>query len=326
MQDAEFGKEILAVITDISEIKNAQIIIQEQLKSLEFKNKQFINLYNNTPAMLQSLNKKGEIVNVSDYWLNKMQYSREEVIGKNFAEFLTNDTKYLVEKILTTTFESGRIEDKELTLITNNGFLIEGSLSSIKIVENGVEKSHSVIQDITESARTFELIESQNAQLTNFKKTLDNHLLVTYSDIHGIIFDANERFEDVSGYKRSEIIGKRHDIINSEHHTDSFWEGLWNTILERNYWCGQIKNKKKNGNFYWVDTLILPITNSEDELEYFLEVSSDITLFKEYEEKLEKEVSERTEQIDIAKQEKEFVLAVLSHDLKKSTFGYKSTI
>lgn len=154
------------------------------------------------------------------------------------------------------------------------------------------------------SERTAELTDS-NAQLQQLQaeinirqNALDEAAIVSETDLEGKITFANEKFSQISGYSREELIGKNHRIVKSGYHPPSFFVELWQTISQGKVWKGEVKNRRKDGSFYWVDTTISPIFNSQGQIIKYISIRFDITERKLVEEKLEKIAAERQAEAD----------------------------
>ncbi|MGZ3787564.1 MAG: PAS domain-containing sensor histidine kinase [Bacteriovorax sp.] len=118
---------------------------------------------------------------------------------------------------------------------------------------------------------------------------VDHIGIVSATDLHGIIIYANDNFCEISGHSREELIGNDHRILNSGHHSAEFFKEVWSTLKAGRPWRGEIRNKKKNGDFYWVDSYIIPIFTAEGKPCKYVSFRFDITADKNTEEALEQE-------------------------------------
>ena len=148
--------------------------------------------------------------------------------------------------------------------------------------------------------------------LNNQKYALDQHAIVSMSDLSGCITYANDRFCAISAYAREELIGQPHSLIKSGLHDTAFYQQLWQTIQNGQVWHGEICSRKKTGELYWVHASIVPLMGLDGQVQQYIAIRTDITDRKHIERSLE-EAKEIAEKASLAKSQ---FLANMSHEIR----------
>jgi PAS domain S-box-containing protein len=156
--------------------------------------------------------------------------------------------------------------------------------SLIQLVD---ESYNEYQQDYNKLERILELSSKESfKELSNFKNAIDTAALVSLTDANANIIMANENFCKISGYPLNELVGKNHNIINSGFHPVSFFNNMWETIGSGKIWQGEICNRTKTGELYWVASTIIPFLNDEGVPYQYLSIRFDITSRKKIEEEI----------------------------------------
>jgi PAS domain S-box-containing protein len=149
-------------------------------------------------------------------------------------------------------------------------------------------------------------------ELLQQRRAIDEHSIVAITDPRGRLTYVNKKFERVSGYKERELIGQTHNIVNSGTHSKSFFKNVWSTISQGSIWHGEICNRTKQGEIYWVLTTIFPFKDHHGDIEKYVAIRTDITHSKHNEEKLVSAMEKAQE----SNQAKSQFLSVVSHEMR----------
>jgi len=221
------------------------------------------------------------------------------------------------------------------SLILLNAYIL---ISVIRhYVSNPIEKVANILQDITHSKSTniaintkghsheISLILKSAKKLNDYASNrsqeilsvVNQHSIVAITDTAGTITHVNEKFCDISGYTRDELIGSNHRILNSGHHDKEFFNDMFMSITKGETWQGDICNKNKKGHKYWVDSTISPILDAYGKVESYIAIRSDISLIKSAQESLILAKHSAEESM----QTKSDFLANMSHEIRTPMNG-----
>ncbi|MFC5531424.1 PAS domain-containing sensor histidine kinase [Cohnella yongneupensis] len=168
-----------------------------------------------------------------------------------------------------------------------------------------------------------ELLQRSLKQLADVKFALDEASIVAVTDRKGKIQYVNDKFCEISGYSREELIGHDHRVVNSAHHDKTFMSELWATISSGRVWRGEIRNRAKNGGYYWVDTTIVPFVDGEGRPYQYLAIRHEVTRLKETEAQLQ---SMMTQMMHIQEEERRRFSRDLHDGIGQSLFSLKISL
>jgi diguanylate cyclase (GGDEF)-like protein/PAS domain S-box-containing protein len=133
------------------------------------------------------------------------------------------------------------------------------------------KKAEKLVQDARQR------LEQTNKQLVNYVDIVDKYVITSSTDVKGVITSTSDAFCEISGYSQEELLGATHRIVRHEDMPESIYEELWSTISSGKTWEGEIKNKKKNGGYYWVQAYISPNFDEQGNISGYTAIREDIT-------------------------------------------------
>jgi|CXWL01.1.fsa_nt_gi two-component system CheB/CheR fusion protein len=240
-------------------------------------------------------------------WEEMLQSSRSRIFSENYLKLKQNNI--LPEQINGATLASLMTElqfAREEIQATHEEMQtsqeeIRTSNEEIRSSNEELLSTNRELQSINEELITskaklkllYEELQTTNAELTTYLEAIGQLALVSVSDRSGQIIEANDRFCEVSGYNRSELIGQNHHILNSGTHSKAFFIEMWETIANGKIWHKEICNRRKSGDLYWVDSTIVPLKDSDGRVIRYISVRVDITARKQKELVLRERLKER---------------------------------
>jgi PAS domain S-box-containing protein len=126
-------------------------------------------------------------------------------------------------------------------------------------------------------------LRSKTQLLEEYKEMVDESTILSKADPKGMITYVNNKFCDISGFSKDELIGKNHNIVRHPDMPKDIFSDMWHTIKDmKKTWHGKVKNRKKDGSHYWVDATIKPILDTKGEISEFIALRKDITELENY--------------------------------------------
>ncbi len=284
-------------------------------------------LIENAPVAISVRDAEGNIIIIYDALLKSFGLTTEQVKGKNISDFLP-------------AAETERIKLKDLEVLKSNikreaenTLTVNGLTQTIFSVSFPVRDEEGIVNyvcnigiNITDRKSKEEIIRKMNEELqqkmkavTDYQYALDESAIIAVTDQAGKIIHVNNNFCRISKYTTQELIGQDHRIVNSGYHSKDFIKNLWTTIASGKVWRGEMKNKAKDGTYYWVDTTIVPFLNLVGKPFQYVAIRSDITKRKLHEESilaLNQQLETTISDLKEANKEMEIFTYSVAHDMR----------
>lgn len=128
-----------------------------------------------------------------------------------------------------------------------------------------------------DSKDNLDAIKEQTRLLNQYKERIDKYTIVSITDVHGIITDISQAYEKVSGYTKQEVIGRTHSVFRHPDTSEEFYAGMWDNLLAGKAWEGEVENRRKDGEAYWLKLYIEPQTDRNGDVQGYIATGHDIT-------------------------------------------------
>lgn len=154
---------------------------------------------------------------------------------------------------------------------------IEHQLNLKRLQQQLIDRNQQLEQEIGARQQAEEALQLAMREVTDIKFALDQSAIVAITDAQGRITYANDQFCAISKYSRQELLGQTHSIVNSSYHPQEFFQQMWQVISMGQVWKGEIRNRAKDGTFYWVDTVIVPLLGTDGTPHQYVSIRHDIS-------------------------------------------------
>lgn len=258
-------------------------------------------------------------------------YTTAEVINTSIFAYVAEESKEDLQKFIVQVLSHPGIpHHRSFKIVRKSGEQrwIEGAMTNLlddpninSLIANYRDVTERIVAENERHELMLQLSEKLK-EISDYKYALDESSIVAITDSRGIIKYVNDNFCKISQYKVEELIGNDHRIINSGYHDKQFFLTLWKTISSGCIWRGEVKNKAKDGSYYWVDTTIVPFLNETGKPYQYVAIRVDITQRKLVKEKLK--ASEANLRTIFANTDNAFLL--IDTDLKIKSFNQKAKI
>ncbi|AOZ92664.1 sensor domain-containing protein [Paenibacillus crassostreae] len=230
-------------------------------------------------SIILILDKKGIITYVNDKYLEISNYEKNEIIGRPYntisSVFYSNSYyDQFWERV-----RRGQVWQGEIKCQSKDGtdYWVDMHIIPYKNEQGVIFEYMAIGTEVTRSKAMDESLTKTIRDLQDIKNALDESSIVAITDGKGVISYVNDKFCEISKYDREELVGKTHRVINSGYHPKSFFKVMWDTIKHGEVWKGEVKNRAKDGNIYWMNTTIVPYLDDEGVPYQYVSIRTDIT-------------------------------------------------
>ncbi len=259
------------------------------VEAFEISKTTYMNLLSNLPGVFYRCHNDSSrtMIYLSEHCEELTTYQPAELLFNkaiSFQELIHSDDRKWVSEEFNNAIGDKRLFKGEYRIVCRRGII-----RWIREIANGIYNEEGIfefVEGYMEDSTAEREMPVLSRSFSSYKNAVNTGSLVSITDINGNITFANDLFCHYSQYSVNELMGKNHRIVSSGFHSREFFTELWQTIGLGKIWRGEIKNKARDGSYYWVDTVISPIFNEKNEITEFLSIRNIITDKKEAEEKM----------------------------------------
>jgi PAS domain S-box-containing protein len=311
-------KLITTIVTALRSYENIRAL-NDSKTQIEFLNSDLNKLVESLDknVIACKVDENANLRYVSSAFCKAFGYRKEELIGNSKSMLIHPDFDKEVLQDLQDAYKNKKVWHGEVMYRTKSGKTLWANVKrSFELVDTHIDSLDftSVLFDITNQKE----IESLNYELNRLLSSFDDYVIASRADIDGNILYVSKAFSDISGYRKDELIGQKHNVVKDRHYDEKVYKKLWETITSNKVWTGEVKNKKKDGEIYWLRTIISPEYNLKGEFLHYTAISQDITAQKDIE-RANSEIELLNEEIIDTQKEVVFRLGAIAEARSKET-------
>ena len=229
-----------------SSLKDTVSELEHTIDELDESHKEFETIFNKSFNGIVLTDLDTNFLKINDSFARILGYKKEELENKSFFSLSLENDNVEVQEMIDEVLKKGFLENvykeykiKDKIIYTN---------MSISLLPDKKTLLYN-ISNITE-------LKNAEAKIADYLQLMDQNIISSTTDLKGVIVSASSAFSRISGYREEELISKTHRIVKHKDMPSEIYDDLWETISQNITWKGEIKNKRKDGSYYWVDTTI----------------------------------------------------------------------
>jgi len=250
----------------------------------------YTDLYDFAPVGYFTLARNSTIVQANQTGASQLGRELTQLPGTRFSLFVAEADLPAFTACLERIFTTSTKQTCELTLVQQGQPSLVVQFEAM--LSANEQECRAMTMDISARKQAVNTLESSLEQVKLIQNAIDAHSLVAITDRRGKTISANDKFCAVSRYSHKELLGQDHRILNSGFHPKEFFQDLWTTIAQKGIWKGEIKNRAKDGSFFWLDTTIVPFIDTAGRPYQYVAISTEVTQRKHLEQLMEQQIKE----------------------------------
>ncbi|MBB1076702.1 EAL domain-containing protein, partial [Rhodoferax sp. 4810] len=250
--------------------------------ALEASRTAYADLYDQAPVGYVTLSESGRMLQVNLMAAQLLGTKRQDLMNKPLSDFVTRssqDAYYLLRK---QSQHSTEAHTAELQLHAANGTPFWAELVATAAHDDGVPAMLRVV--LTDISQRKAAQERLYLAASVFAQAREGIMI---TDTLGHILDVNAAFSHITGYSRSEVLGKTPRILSSGRHSAAHFASMWQDLIHKGHWYGEVWNRRKNGEIYAELQTVTAVRDANGDPTHYVALFSDITTYKAQQTQLE---------------------------------------